>query len=163
MDTRKGRVPLLALCVLLLSSFLGFAQEAKYYSPAASKLIPAGSTIFVAPILGGFDTYVTAGIMKKKVPLTVVADRAMADYEVTGVAESDKAGWAKMLFLGSGASREQASIKVVDLKTGERCFCLFCPQIQLCSRQTKRRRGLRKAPQREDRNEVVCVNANRTP
>jgi hypothetical protein len=122
MDTRKGRVPLLALCVLLLSSFLGFAQEAKYYSPAASKPIPAGSTIFVAPILGGFDTYVTAGIMKKKVPLTVVADRSMADYEVTGVAESDKAGWAKMLFLGSGASREQASIKVVDLKTGEVVF-----------------------------------------
>jgi hypothetical protein len=71
---------------------------------------------------GGFENFVIAGFQKKKVPLIVVVDPAKADYEITGIAESEKAGWAKMLFMGSQQSREQASIKVVDLKTGSVVF-----------------------------------------
>jgi hypothetical protein len=89
---------------------------------AESKAIPAQSRVFITPIEGGFDTYLSAALVKKDVPLTIVAIKEKADFEITGIAESEKAGWAKMLFLGSGQSNEQASIKVVNLKTGVVAF-----------------------------------------
>lgn len=84
--------------------------------------IPAGAKVYVAPIIGGFDTYIIAGFQQKKVPLVIVTDRSKAEYEITGFSESDKAGWAKMLFLGSQQSSEHASIKMTDLKTDEVVF-----------------------------------------
>lgn len=83
------------------------------------KFIPPGSKLYVAPIAGGFDTYIVAGIMKKRVPVVVVTDRDKADYEITGVSETQQAGWAKMLFLGSQQSNEQASFALKNIKTGE--------------------------------------------
>jgi hypothetical protein len=84
--------------------------------------IPAGSKVYLAPMPGGFETYLTAGLHKKKVPLTVVADKTKADFEISGVSESEKAGWAKMLFLGSAQSAEQASIKITNLQSGAVVF-----------------------------------------
>jgi hypothetical protein len=84
--------------------------------------IPSYSKIYVAPISGGFENYIIAGLRNKKVPLTVVIDRSKADYEISGVSDSEKAGWAKMLFIGSQNSNEQASIKISDLKTGAVIF-----------------------------------------
>jgi hypothetical protein len=56
------------------------------------------------------------------VPVIVVALEEMADFELTGVSETDKAGWAKMLMLGNDSTNETASIKVVNLKTGTVVF-----------------------------------------
>ncbi len=84
--------------------------------------IPSYSKVYVAPISGGFENYIIAGLRNKKVPLTVVVDRSKADYEISGVSDSEKAGWAKMLFIGSQNSNEQASIKISDLKTGAVIF-----------------------------------------
>jgi hypothetical protein len=84
--------------------------------------VPAYSKVYVAPMLGGFENYIIAGFRNKKVPLIVVVDRNKADYEISGVSESEKAGWAKMLFLGSQQSNEEASIKLSDLKTGAVIF-----------------------------------------
>jgi hypothetical protein len=83
--------------------------------------MPSYSKVYVAP-MAGFENYIIAGFRNKKVPLIVVIDRAKADYEISGVSESEKAGWAKMLFVGSQNSNEQASIKVSDLKTGAVIF-----------------------------------------
>ncbi len=84
--------------------------------------IPSGARVYVAPMANGFDNYVIAAIQKKKVPLVVVADRSKAEFEVTGIAETEKAGWAKMLFLGSQQTNESASVKMVNLKTGTVVF-----------------------------------------
>jgi hypothetical protein len=81
--------------------------------------IERGAKLYIAPIEGGFDIFLTAALIKKQVPVTVVTDHSKADYEITGISESEKAGWAKMLFTGSQQSRELASIKVVDLKSGD--------------------------------------------
>ena len=89
---------------------------------AESKVIPPHSRVFLTPIEGGFETYLAAALEKKEVPLTVVTIKGKADFEITGIAESEKAGWAKMMFLGSGKSNEQASIKVTNLKTGVVAF-----------------------------------------
>jgi hypothetical protein len=83
--------------------------------------IPSYSKIYVAP-MAGFENYIIAGFRSKKVPLIVVVDKSKANYEISGVSESEKAGWAKMLFVGSQQSNETASIKVADLKTGAVIF-----------------------------------------
>ena len=82
-----------------------------------NKGIPAGSRVFITPIEGGFEIYLAASLVKKNVPVVIVNDRSKADFEITGISESEKAGWAKMLFIGSQQSNEQASMKVVNLKT----------------------------------------------
>lgn len=98
-------------------------SELKANSPVITdEKLPSGARIYIAPISNGFDTYVAAGIQKKHVPLIVVSDRSKADFELTGVSDSDKAGWAKMLFLGSQQTSEAASIKVVNLATGNVVF-----------------------------------------
>ena len=84
--------------------------------------LPPGARIFVAPMPNGFETYVIAGLQKKGVPVTVMTDRAKADFELTGVSDSDKAGWAKMLFLGSQQTNESASVKLVNLQTNNVVF-----------------------------------------
>jgi hypothetical protein len=83
--------------------------------------MPSGSKVYVAP-MGGFENYVVAGIVKKKVPVVIVADRDKAEYEIKGSAETEKAGWAKMLFMGSQNSNEQASINVTEIKSGNVVF-----------------------------------------
>lgn len=95
--------------------------SAKASTPVSSAKIPSGSKVYVAP-MGGFENYVIAGMLKKKVPVTIVADRDKAEYEIRGAAETEKAGWAKMLFLSSQNSNEQASINVTEIKTGTVVF-----------------------------------------
>ena len=70
----------------------------------------------------GFDTYLIAALQKKKVPVTVTEQRENADFELTGVSEHQKPGWAKTLALGQIHSDDQASVKLVDLKTGDVVF-----------------------------------------
>jgi hypothetical protein len=122
MASEKRNTIAVALFVGLLVSVSAWAQEAQFYSSSSAKPIPAGSRFFIAPMPGGIDTYIVAGIVKKKLPIIMTIDREKADYEVTGVSETEKAGWAKMFFMGSDASREQASIKVAEVKSGEVVF-----------------------------------------
>ncbi|MGC2198136.1 MAG: hypothetical protein WA628_25925, partial [Terriglobales bacterium] len=95
----------LAMVVGVISAGAGLAQEAKPSTLTPSnqpdknpvitnEALPTGARIYVAPMPGGFETYVVAGIEKKKVPVVVVTDRDKADYELSGVSDSDKAGWA---------------------------------------------------------------------
>lgn len=89
---------------------------------APQQVLPIGARIYVAPMSNGFETYVVAGFQKKQVPVVVVAIREKADFELTGVSETDKAGWAKILFLGNDSTNETASVKIVNLKSGEVVF-----------------------------------------
>lgn len=91
------------------------------HTPVNAIKIPSGSKIYVAP-MAGFENYVVAGIMKKKVPVSIVADRDKADYEINGAAETQKAGWAKIVFTGNDSTNEEASINVTEIKTGAVVF-----------------------------------------
>lgn len=117
MPQPKSRL-VLALIVIFTATAFSYGQEGKSVDES-TKPIERGSRVYVTPMEGGFDIFLVAAIVKKQVPVTVVTDRSTADYEITGIAESEKAGWAKMLFAGSQQSRETASVKVVYLKTGD--------------------------------------------
>lgn len=122
MNKRRKTLARGVLLAFLFASVSAYSQQEKTYFNPSAKPIPVGSKVHIAPIPGGFENYIAAGILKKKVPVVLVTDRAKADYEISGVSESEKANWAKMLFMGSEASREQASVQVVDMKTGEVVF-----------------------------------------
>jgi len=91
------------------------------HTPVNGIKIPSGSKVYVAP-MGGFESYIVASIMKKKVPVAIVADREKAEYEIKGAAESEKAGWAKIVFTGNDSTNEQASVTVTEIKTGAVVF-----------------------------------------
>jgi hypothetical protein len=75
-----------------------------------------GPKIFIQPA-GGLETYISAAIMRKKVPVTVVVDQEQAEYIVEVAAESQKAGWAKILVARDARSTEEASIRMIDAKS----------------------------------------------
>ncbi len=79
-----------------------------------AETIPAGSKVYIAP-MAGFETDLKAAIEKKKVDVVLVDDRTQAQFEISGAAESQKAGAAKKILMGSWHSTEDATIKVTNL------------------------------------------------
>jgi hypothetical protein len=106
-------------CAMVCLIATGLTQEAPpQLSQDANAKIPSGSKVFIEPIEGGYDIYLAAALHNKKVPIVIVTDKAKAEFELSGVTESEKAGWAKIVFWGNTNTREQASVKMVNLKTG---------------------------------------------
>jgi len=109
---------LAALGLALALCGVAAGQEGKSVDQS-KRAIERGSRIYIAPIEGGFDTFLAAAIIKKQVPVVVVTDRTKSEYEITGIASTERVGWAKMLFMGVDNSNDLASIKVVELKSSE--------------------------------------------
>jgi hypothetical protein len=114
----KIRTLALIVTVLLCAQTLPAAQDAQLVSLDENARIPAGSRVFIGAIEGGYDIYLAGAIHKKEVPVIIVTDKSKADFELSGVTESEKAGWAKIVFWGNTSSSEQASVKMINLKTG---------------------------------------------
>lgn len=98
----------------------GSAAEPK--SVEESLVVPKGAKVFVASMPNNFDEFIKSAIEKKRVPVTVVQNRDQAEFEITGYSESQKASAAKIIIMGSWHSRETASIKVANLKSGVIAF-----------------------------------------
>ena len=94
---------------------------AAYAQNSVSVNLPAGSRVYIEP-MNGFENYLAAALQKKKVQVTVVADRDAADFVVTGSSQHEKAGWAKIAFQHDIHSDDQASISVVNTKTSAVVF-----------------------------------------
>ncbi len=110
----------LSICCAIafcLATPLRAQQTAPALAQDANARIPSGARVFIGAIEGGYDIYLAAAIHKKEVPIVMVTDRAKADFELSGVSETEKAGWAKIVFWGNTSSNEQASVKMVNLKT----------------------------------------------
>jgi hypothetical protein len=98
--------------VIMLAAVSGMAQD-------SAKAIPPGSKVFINSMKDGFDEQLTAALKAKKVPVEIVTDKSQAAFEIDGTSESVKASAAKIIFMGSWQSNEQASITVTNLSTGE--------------------------------------------
>jgi hypothetical protein len=106
-------------CMWMATGICRAAQEKEPEKPKQTQQkLPAGSKVYIAS-MDGFESYLKAAIVKKKVPIEIVEQREKADFEITGVSDSKKAGAAKKLIMGSWHSTEDASIKISSLKSGE--------------------------------------------
>jgi hypothetical protein len=108
----------LAAILVLIVSIVG-AVSTVYAQTIVN--LPPGSKVYIEP-MDGFENYLAAALQKKKVQLTVVANREAADFVVTGTAQHEKAGWAKVAFQRSIHSDDQASISVVNKETSAVVF-----------------------------------------
>ncbi|HZS09510.1 MAG TPA: hypothetical protein VFD58_32065 [Blastocatellia bacterium] len=90
---------------------------------AQDNKIPAGSKVYIEP-MGGFESYMAAALQQKNVPLVVVADKDKADFVIKGMAEEKKAGWAKIVFQGNTSPTGDASIQIVNVKSGVIAFAV---------------------------------------
>jgi len=79
-----------------------FSSQEQVVRSADAIAVPAGSKVYVAADV--FGAYLTAALRKNKVPVVVVTEKDKADYELSGV------------------PKEQASVKLVNLKTHEVAF-----------------------------------------
>ena len=109
---------LIAWLLAIMAPSAVMAHDQAQLTQDAQGRIPAGSRVYIGPIEGGYDIYLAAAMHKKEVPIIIVTDKSKADFELSGVSESEKAGWAKVVFWGNTNSAEQASVKVVNVKTG---------------------------------------------
>lgn len=111
---------LLSACGLVLClATIAFGQDERtQLTQDADARIPSGARVFIGAVEGGYDIYLSAAMHKKEVPIVIVTDRSKADFEMSGVTESERAGWAKIVFWGNTNTNEQASVKMVNLKTG---------------------------------------------
>jgi hypothetical protein len=81
-----------------------FSSQEQGAGPSAEAIgVAPGSKVYIASA-DGFDTYLTAALRKNKVPLVVVSEKDKADYELAGV------------------PKEQAAVKLVNVKTNEVVF-----------------------------------------
>ena len=104
--------------VFFLIAAAVIAQAGEKNAPPSQK-IPKGAKVFVAPIAQGFDSFLKDAIAKKKVPVEITTNRDQAGYEITGTAETQKASTDKILIMGNWHSREEASITLSNIKSGE--------------------------------------------
>lgn len=72
------------------------------------------SKVFIAPMENGLNEFLTAAIIKEKVPVKVVISEDDADYVITGVAIKGTGKWYDTVF-GSEKDRNQGSIKLLKL------------------------------------------------
>ena len=105
----------IALCVVARASA---QQNPAELTQDEHARVPRGAKVYIGTIENGYDIYLAAAMHKKEVPIVMVTDRSKADFELSGVSESEKAGWAKIVFWGNTSSKEEASVKLVNLKTG---------------------------------------------
>ncbi len=87
---------------------------------ASTRIVP-GATVFIEP-MDGFENYLAAALLKKKVQLVAVANRDQAQYVISGTSDQKKAGWAKMAFTGNIHSDNAASVTMSDRRTGAIVF-----------------------------------------
>jgi len=107
-----------SMVFFLIAAAVTAAQAGEKNAPPSQK-IPKGAKVFVAPIAEGFDSFLKDAIAKKKVPVEITPNRDQADYEITGTADTQKASTAKKLIMGNWHSREEASITLSNIKSGE--------------------------------------------
>ena len=84
---------------------------------SAPTRVPAGAKVHLAP-MNGFENYLAAAIRKKDVPVTVVSSKELADFQITGTAESKKPGLFKTIVTGQTGSEEGVSITVTHIASG---------------------------------------------
>lgn len=70
--------------------------------------------VFIAPMENGLNEFLTAAIIKQKVPVTVVISDEGADYVIRGTSIKGEGKWYDTVF-GSEKDRNQASITLLKV------------------------------------------------
>ena len=94
----NSRMVFILILVLIAGAKAAIAQsQLQTPNDPADIRIPKNSKVYIVPV-DGFEQYLAAALRKKSVPLLIVVDRDIADFEITATHEKKDAGWARILF-----------------------------------------------------------------
>jgi hypothetical protein len=99
-----------------LAAMAVFAGPVFAIEPAA-----ATANVFIDS-MNGFGAFLTAAFQVKSVPMVVVADRRQADFEIVGSSLGKDAHWAEDVLLSQGGTYQQATVRMINLKSGAVAF-----------------------------------------
>lgn len=68
--------------------------------------------VFIAPMEEGFDSFVSAALIKNKVPVDITTDEKTADFVIVGQAVKGQNKWYDTVF-GAERDRNQGSLKMI--------------------------------------------------
>ena len=96
------------------------STEAAGASAGAAPAIPfvSGAKLFVEP-MDGFEEILSHAMMKKKVPVVLVYERAEADFVMSGEAHVKKPGFLTGMVL---STHGKGSVSITDARTGNVVF-----------------------------------------
>jgi len=93
--------------ILLCLSFVGVQAQS----------VPRGSKIFIAPMEGNLNGFITAEILKQHLQVVVVTDGAHADYVMTGLSLKEDNHWYNSVWGGKDKNEGSVSLIKVQDKT----------------------------------------------
>jgi hypothetical protein len=73
-----------------------------------------GSRVYIAPMEGNLDGFISAEILKQKLPLTVVASDAQADYIMAGLSVKQDDHWYNAAW--GGKDKNEGSVKLIGVQ-----------------------------------------------
>jgi len=121
----KAPTSVLAVLLMLSSAALGqtaSVQPSAQTQPTASAPFAAGVKLFLEP-MDGFAQFLSDAIVKKKVPVVLVHERAKADFVMSGEAHVKKRGFFTGFVMSTGG---KGSVSIRDARTGGQVFaCKF--------------------------------------
>ncbi len=94
---------------LLIAVMFGFCALAGH-----AQGIPSGSKVFVAPMEGNLDGFITAEILKQHVKVLVVADDKDADYVMTGLSLKQDDHWYNTAW--GGKDKNEANVQLIQVQ-----------------------------------------------
>jgi hypothetical protein len=117
-DQMRSKSHVAAVLFLLVVACAAAAQERdRIVDDATDIRIPRNSRVYIAPARG-FEQYLAAAFRKKSVPLLIVVNREDADFEITATHDKEDASFARTYEWGLLHGSADASIQIVNLRTG---------------------------------------------
>jgi hypothetical protein len=103
---------------LYFSTILSFTLALLSVNPgfAANKvsLVPVGSKVFIAPMVGNLNGFISPEIIKQKLPLIIVMDEADADFVLAGASIQGDNKWFNSIW--GGKDKNEANVQLFCIK-----------------------------------------------
>src|SRR6185437_6943752 len=87
-------------------------------APPSAPLFAPGAKLFLEP-MNGFEQLLSHAILKKKVPVVLVNERAQADFVMSGGVHLKDPGWLKGMVMDT---RGKGNVSIKDARTGNEVF-----------------------------------------
>lgn len=99
----------LLLLTLLLTTIPSTAGE------KPMRVIIPGAKIFIAPMESGLDGFLAPEMIKRKLPVTIVADESIADYVLSGNSIKADDKWYNTIF--NGKDKNEGNVRLLNVQS----------------------------------------------
>ena len=76
--------------------------------------VPKGSKLFISPMEGNLDGFISSEIIKQKIPVTVVTDEKDADFVLAGASVKADDKWYHAVF--GGKDKNEGNVRLLSVK-----------------------------------------------